>query len=193
MLTFQVFPKKYLKLTAHTFFVKVTKIQQIRFFNFIFRQNSVYSQCKIHTTKIVIHQMALFRDWKYETVNKRILINPNIAVLTTQCYFYFQYCFVWCCLNKTFEMDISTPFDLAILARSDCIVHPHKTKLLCQCHCSENNSDQKSKNSTHSRSKKCKSRSRSPEVFAIVTSSNLMSSSSSNNEGIVIEFFESYV
>jgi len=87
-------------------------------------------------------------------------------------------------------MDISTPFDLAILARSDCIVHPHKTKLLCQCHCSENNSDQKSKNSTHSRSKKCKSRSRSPEVFAIVTSSNLMSSSSSNNEGIVIEFFE---
>ena len=78
-------------------------------------------------------------------------------------------------------MDISTPFDLAILARSDCIVHPHKTKLLCQCLAS----DQKSANH---RSKKCKSRSRSPEVFAIVTSSNLMSSSSSNNEGIVIEF-----
>ena len=74
------------------------------------------------------------------------------------------------------DLSSSTPFDLAILARSDCIVHPHKTKLLC--HCTSNNSGNKNKNPKNS-SNSNSHRTRSPEVFAIVSTG----SSSSNNEG----------
>ena len=74
------------------------------------------------------------------------------------------------------DLSSSTPFDLAILARSDCIVHPHKTKLLC--HCTSNNSGNKNKNPNNS-SNSNSHRTRSPEVFAIVSTG----SSSSNNEG----------
>ena len=57
--------------------------------------------------------------------------------------------------------------------RSDCILHPHKTKLLCQCH-TGSSKNKKTSSSSHRNSH----RTRSPDVFAIVSSS-----SSSNHEG----------